>query len=211
MRDRLMKLLLHCLILLAGAGAGLAQGGEVSGGIDANTRWERLLAEQETEEERTRVEAVNRFVNRMRRETDRALWGREDYWAGPREFFARGAGDCEDFVIAKYIGLRRLRIPEARLRLVQSRIYDPERSHIEPHMVLLYRDPEQREWVLDNLRPAMEMRARRADLIFNYAFNTEGLWLLDDSGAVQMRTNPSMHGKWLAFRQRVLPAPGPDG
>ena len=51
---------------------------------------------------------MNRFFNNIRFRSDQKTWGKEDYWALPREFLNRGIGDCEDYAIAKYITLRRL-------------------------------------------------------------------------------------------------------
>lgn len=47
-----------------------------------------------------------------------AQLGVKDYWASPAEFLARAAGDCEDFVIAKYLSLTALGWNEDQLRFV---------------------------------------------------------------------------------------------
>lgn len=37
-------------------------------------------------------------------ESDRSIFGQEDYWQTPNEFLSRGKGDCEDFaVFAQYL------------------------------------------------------------------------------------------------------------
>lgn len=166
-------------------------------------QWQRLLIGLGGEAERIQVGTVNRFVNGMRERSDRELREVEDYWASPDEFLSRGAGDCEDFVITKYISLRRLGIPDGRLRLAHSRIYNREHGRIEPHMVLLYRDTAGREWVLDNLNSEPVVRGQRTDLVVNYVFNTTGLWYSGRGDAADRPTDPAEHGKWLAFRQRV--------
>ncbi len=51
---------------------------------------------------RKKVDAVNRWVNaRVRFTEDRVNYGRSDYWADAAETLRRGAGDCEDYAIAK--------------------------------------------------------------------------------------------------------------
>lgn len=165
--------------------------------------WEGLLKDLRFREESAQVQAVNRFVNSLRRKSDREVWGQEDYWASPEEFMSRAAGDCEDFVIAKYVGLRRLGVPDSRIKLVHSHVYNRETQQIEPHMVLVYTDKQQQKWVLDNMRAEVLSIRQRGDLAFNYAFNNEGLWYLDSTGAETAKADMAGHGKWLTFRQRV--------
>lgn len=62
---------------------------------------------------------VNRSVNgAMKYREDTALWGVGDYWATPSEIARKGAGDCEDFAIAKFWLLRSLGVPADQLQLV---------------------------------------------------------------------------------------------
>ncbi|MET3898965.1 putative transglutaminase-like cysteine proteinase [Devosia sp. UYZn731] len=62
---------------------------------------------------------VNRSVNgAMKYREDTALWGVGDYWATPSEIARKGAGDCEDFAIAKFWLLRSLGVPAEQLQLV---------------------------------------------------------------------------------------------
>ena len=68
------------------------------------------------------VEAVNRWVNRkIEFGEDREIYGRADYWAPASETFRRGAGDCEDFAIAKMELLAALGIARDKMRLVVAR------------------------------------------------------------------------------------------
>jgi len=78
--------------------------------------------------------------------TDQAIWGKEDFWATPDEFLAKGAGDCEDFAICKYYALRKLGFKPEQLNIwsgthVSSGIY---------HAVLAV-ELNGTEYVLDNL------------------------------------------------------------
>lgn len=69
--------------------------------------------------DREMLNIVNRTVNgAMNYEEDEAVWGTSDYWATPSEMARKGAGDCEDFAIAKYWALRNLGVPDDKLQLV---------------------------------------------------------------------------------------------
>lgn len=68
----------------------------------------------------SKIDRVNRYVNRVRYVEDRANWRRADYWATPSEFFSRG-GDCEDYVLAKYFLLKELGIPPSKMQIVVMR------------------------------------------------------------------------------------------
>ena len=46
--------------------------------------------------------AINTFVNGFKYKSDIENYGVNDYWAKPKEFFAKKSGDCEDYVIGKY-------------------------------------------------------------------------------------------------------------
>ncbi|QPC98459.1 transglutaminase-like cysteine peptidase [Qipengyuania soli] len=49
-----------------------------------------------------RLEAVNRWVNhRITYTDDRKLFGKADFWAGPRKTLQLGKGDCEDYALLK--------------------------------------------------------------------------------------------------------------
>lgn len=61
---------------------------------------------------------TNRAINlAIRAEND----GAEDIWSSPLETFLRGAGDCEDYAIAKLAALRLAGVAAADLRLVVVR------------------------------------------------------------------------------------------
>jgi len=80
-------------------------------------RWHRFIREARRLPRAAQIHAVNRFVNKFRYRTDDRIYGRTDYWATPRQFFAYG-GDCEDFAIVKYLTLKKLGWRMSRLRLV---------------------------------------------------------------------------------------------
>lgn len=70
-------------------------------------------------EQSAMLDMVNRTVNSaLRYKSDDAIWGTADHWATPVEMAQMGAGDCEDFAIAKYWALRSLGLDDSQLQLV---------------------------------------------------------------------------------------------
>ncbi|HWK96873.1 MAG TPA: transglutaminase-like cysteine peptidase [Pseudolabrys sp.] len=66
-----------------------------------------------------RVADINRAINlSIRFAEDRDNYGVEEYWATPLTTFARGAGDCEDYAIAKLVALQEMEFDDADLRIV---------------------------------------------------------------------------------------------
>lgn len=142
--------------------------------------WGEFLAAIKGLSEAAKVRRVNDFFNRnVEFAEDERLWGQADYWASPLETLAKGAGDCEDFAIAKYATLRVLGVADARLRLiyVRARLDDPPGDTSQAHMVLgYYADPAGEPLVLDNLVSDLRPASRRSDLSPIFSFNADGLW-----------------------------------
>ena len=70
-------------------------------------------------EGRARIGEINRAVNlAIRPMSDTAQHGALDVWGAPLQTFASGAGDCEDYAIAKFAALRESGFAEADLRLM---------------------------------------------------------------------------------------------
>jgi predicted transglutaminase-like cysteine proteinase len=88
-----------------------------TGGRCALQEWKAFVVSLKGQDRMRQLEAVNAYVNRVPWQADDARYGMVDYWATPREFFGR-TGDCEDYVIAKYLSLRKLGWPAAALRIV---------------------------------------------------------------------------------------------
>jgi len=53
--------------------------------------------------------------------SDLALYGEEDFWSPPLATFAVGAGDCEDYAIAKFVALQEAGVSAVDLRIVVLR------------------------------------------------------------------------------------------
>jgi predicted transglutaminase-like cysteine proteinase len=102
-------------------------------------------------EGRARLGEINRAINlAIRPMSDLAQWGEIDVWSSPLVTFAHGAGDCEDYAIAKFVALREAGVPPEDLRIVVMR----DTIHGEDHAVAAARLDGQ--WLtLDNRRMAM--------------------------------------------------------
>jgi predicted transglutaminase-like cysteine proteinase len=151
--------------------------------------------------EREQLTRVNDFFNRLLRfDSDTALWQQADYWATPGETLGLGAGDCEDFSIAKYFALRALGMPVHKLRLtyVRVRIGGPASNVTQAHMVLAYYDtPTAEPLVLDNLLGEIRPARRRPDLTPVFSFNGEGVW------AGEVRTPVERLSRWTHLVERM--------
>jgi predicted transglutaminase-like cysteine proteinase len=71
---------------------------------------------------RARLGEINRAINlAIRPMSDLAQYGAIDVWSSPLATLARGAGDCEDYAIAKFIALSRAGLAPDDLRIVIMR------------------------------------------------------------------------------------------
>lgn len=100
---------------------------------------------------RARIGVINRAVNlAVKPQSDRAHFGAIDVWSTPLMTFESGAGDCEDYAIAKFVALREAGMADEDLRLVI--VHD--RRINEDHAVVAARFND--KWlILDNRRMAL--------------------------------------------------------
>ena len=85
-------------------------------------RWQAIYRQARKLGKRERIAFVNQEVNRLVRYVDdRTLYGKTDHWARLEETVRHGAGDCEDYAIAKMWLLKALGIPAKSLQLVALR------------------------------------------------------------------------------------------
>jgi predicted transglutaminase-like cysteine proteinase len=110
-----------------------------------------IVDDARTLEGRARLGDINRAINlRIKQMSDLALYGAEDVWSPPLATLARGAGDCEDYAIAKFFALQEAGVSADDLRIVILR------DHIrdEDHAVVAARLDG--NWlILDNLHMVM--------------------------------------------------------
>jgi predicted transglutaminase-like cysteine proteinase len=154
--------------------ANCASGGSCTGG--SVTKFVHLLQEVDNLTPGDQIQAVNAYFNRLPYVADQELFGVEDLWQSPLAFIG-GAGDCEDYAIAKYAALRLLGFPEESLRLIV--LMDEGRG--VPHAVLEVRAYGQR-WLLDNLTERAEV-VMAADYMPLYALNSEEHWVFVPAGS----------------------------
>jgi predicted transglutaminase-like cysteine proteinase len=149
--------------------------------IDA---WQQLLATQKQINEPEQLNVVNQFFNKqLRYQEDIDLWHQVDYWETPIEALWKGAGDCEDFAIAKYFSLRHLGVSSDKLRITYVKSVSLNRAHM---VLTYYSSPEAVPLVLDSLIEAIKPASQRTDLLPVYAFNAEGVWLPGAKGNKQV-------------------------
>lgn len=149
----------------------------------------------------SKLHTANQYVNRnLRFISDQQQYGKIDYWATPLESLGRGAGDCEDYAIAKYFMLRALGVADDKLRLMYVRALRQN----EPHMVLIYfEQPDQYPLVLDNLETEIRSALDRTDLKPIYSFNASGLWLAKAGGLGSKVQNSKGNSQWRALLEKI--------
>lgn len=129
---------------------------------------ERTIKRASKKDELKKLEMVNDFFNYVPYKSDEDTYGVSDYWANPFEFLARDKGDCEDYVIAKYLVLKHLGISSKKMFLSYVRLKDSK----EAHMVLSYfQTPTSEPLILDNVNKRVFKASKRTDLIPIYNFN----------------------------------------
>lgn len=168
-------------------------------------QWNDMIIVLHNQETAVQLARVNQFFNRhIRFDDDIAIWGEQDFWATPLETLGIGAGDCEDFTIAKYISLRLAGIPDERMRLiyVRARIGDARTGMDQAHMVLgYYATPNAEPLILDNLIDEIRPASRRPDLFPVFSFNSEGLWV---GGAHNSSADPTARlSRWRPLFERM--------
>jgi predicted transglutaminase-like cysteine proteinase len=144
--------------------------------------WQALVNDNLNAPEAEKLKNVNDFFNEVRFVSDIDHWGKKDYWATPVEFLETDAGDCEDYVIAKYFTLKALGVAESKLYLTYVKAVKLNQAH----MVLTYfENPKSLPLVLDNLNKRILPATQRKDLLPVYSFNGDGLWLAKERGKGQ--------------------------
>lgn len=136
-----------------------------------NKQWEILLKGLVGADRREQVEAVNRFFNAIPYITDEDNYAVTDYWQTPYELMERG-GDCEDYVIAKYISLKRLGVPEHALRIL---VVKDEKLGGTVHALLEVK-VNQETYILDNQTQDVLPVARIYHYQPVYAINETKWW-----------------------------------
>jgi predicted transglutaminase-like cysteine proteinase len=119
-------------------------------------KWQKLINGCQNYSTMKKLRAVNEFFNQLiLPRNDDGTENGYDYWQSPIETLARGAGDCDDFAMAKYVSLRLLGIPAAQLRVCLAQNF-----MLGNHAVLCFFPENERDpWVLDNLTFSYDRRS----------------------------------------------------
>jgi len=163
--------------------------------------WDQMMLSSKDGKILNKLKNVNDFFNKIKYRTDKRHWRRNDYWATPFEFMGTGAGDCEDYAIAKYFSLRKLGVPDKKLRITYV-IYQRRNTKFDQaHMVLTYlHKPGATPIVLDNINKKLKLATKRKDLKPVYSFNANGLWQAKNKGSVRVGRNNLKAWKSLMSR-----------
>jgi predicted transglutaminase-like cysteine proteinase len=123
----------------------------------AARRFVAIIETARAREGRARIGEINRAINlAIRPMSDLAQHGVADVWSSPLATLTSGAGDCEDYAIAKFAALREIGFADDDLRLIVVR----DLAAHEYHAVAAVRLDGQ--WlILDNRHMAL-VEARHA-------------------------------------------------
>ena len=175
-----------------------------SAGLEALQAWRQVLVVAMPLSDAQKLARVNDFFNRrLLFQDDEITWRQPDYWATPIESLGRAAGDCEDYVIAKYFSLLELGVPAQRLRLtyVKAQIGRASSGISQAHMVLSYYAQANAEpLVLDNLIGDILPARKRPDLTPVFSFNGDGIWA---AGATVPNASVDRLSRWKDLLLRL--------
>ncbi|MDF1584066.1 MAG: transglutaminase-like cysteine peptidase [Methyloprofundus sp.] len=165
-------------------------------------QWQELMLAAKHLPEQEKLIQVNDFFNRnIQFVDDIYLWDVKDYWATPLEMLIKGAGDCEDYSIAKYFTLKELGVSEDKMRITYVKALKLNQAH----MVLTYfTAPRAVPVVLDNLMADIKPATQRTDLLPVYSFNGSGLWLAKVRGSGKKVGDSTRLNMWTELKQRML-------
>lgn len=100
-----------------------------------------------------------------------------DVWSTPFETLARGAGDCEDFAIAKFYLLLASGAPREGVRLLYAVRRGPDpAAKPRPHLVAVAGWPLADPCVLDSVSPLVVPLSQRDDLEPLFSFDQRAIW-----------------------------------
>ena len=141
-----------------------------------------IVDEGRASDGRARLGQINRAINlAIHPISDLAQYGEIDVWSSPLVTFDRGAGDCEDYAIAKFVALRLAGIAAEDLRIVV--LHDVLQN--EDHAVAAARLDG--HWLmLDNRRMAMIDDA--------HVRNYRPLFVIDETAVMKYLDAPEVAG-----------------
>jgi predicted transglutaminase-like cysteine proteinase len=137
----------------------------------AAKRFQAILDRALAQQGWARIAEINRTINlNIKPVDDMTQYGVSDLWATPLMTFSSGAGDCEDYAIAKYVALQEIGIAEDDLRLVV--IHDRD-SNVDHAVTAVRYDGS---WlILDNRTLEIRHDAELAEFEPMFAIDREGV------------------------------------
>ena len=139
----------------------------------AAARFARLVTSAKAKSGRAQLEDINQGVNlSIRYVNDTMQHGVPDRWSSALASFTTGAGDCEDYAIAKYAALREAGYAAETLRLVLVR----DRAVRQDHAVLAVRHED--KWlIMDNRSARLREDSEISSFTPLFAINERGVQL----------------------------------
>jgi predicted transglutaminase-like cysteine proteinase len=178
-----------------------------NGPVPKFTAWRSLIQGNMTSTDAERIKRVNQLFNQqMQFADDMVVWGQADYWATPMESLGRGAGDCEDFAIAKYFTLLQTGVVPEKLRLiyVRAKTGGADGAPTQAHMVLAYyAQPDAEPLIMDNLIPDIRPASRRPDLVPVFSFNSAGVFAGISGGEAAAAGGTGRLSRWEDLLRRA--------
>jgi predicted transglutaminase-like cysteine proteinase len=147
-------------------------------------QWQQILNHSKGKSEVEQLKLTNDFINLIEFIHSPFYQDGLDYRLSPMAFLMLGAGDSEEFSMAKYFTLRKMGIQASRLRLT----YTERQSNLTPHMVLAYYPSADADpLILDYLDKTIRPLSQRQDLRPVYSFDAEQLWLMQSDASRQIQ------------------------
>jgi len=155
-------------------------------GEQAQTRlrqWQQTINHAIGKPEIEQLKLANNFINQAQFIHSPYYQDGFDLRLSPVAFLIQGAGDSEEFSIAKYFTLREMGIDNSKLRLTYTEIESSSASH----MVLAYYSAVDAEpLVLDYLDKAVRPLSQRQDIRLIYSFDAEPIWLSQSNARTEL-------------------------
>lgn len=162
--------------------------------------WCSLMDVGRSYPEIVKIYKVNDLINQTEYIFDAPQWGKTDYWATPFEILETNRGDCEDFSIAKYYTLRKLGVPERKLRFIYSRSVELNQAHM---VLAYYPTPDGAPLILDSLNKKIKRSSQRKDLLPVFSFNRTGMWISRREGDGKFVGSSSRLSHWKDLQHRM--------
>ena len=184
----------------------------VPASVRAGQQWSQLVGYINSLPETHRAGYVNMVMNGFRYAPDIETTGEEDHWDTPLEFVARGAGDCEDFAIAKYFMLLESGLAPELVRLafvfytgdakaLGVTAARPKRTHV---VVLQYQHIGDRDPLVLDAVPHIAPLSEREDLHLVFEFAADGSYASAVAeSVVSGRAISRMVAKWSDVLDRM--------